>query len=1825
MKFRHLAVALCLAVLFEGMTGLWAVRAASADPLPSSPTGTTYYVSQTNGNDGYDGLAPEWDGVHGPWKTLDKASDRTYTEGDAIKLKSGDAWNEQLTLRGSGSAANPITITSYGTGNRPYIYRNDGVDEEAIRIDNGDGYRIAGLEIGHARRGLRIIADGNTKPRFEFYRIEDNYFHDIANAGGSLPGEEGTAIDLVTVPGVKPTFANIAIKNNIFRKTEISYIMWSDGVGPRQEDVTIEGSTFIENGRNQVFQWSGKNVDVLNNLFYYNYPRKYFGVGLTSVLTEHLSGESGVYNEVDGNEFGWAGTYPGDHDGTAYDFEKSGDYIHFTNNFIHDAYRYGAMFMGGQVFNELLFADNTFKDNALGTQDSPFHIWLRADNTGSGAFEGNRFYGPAGIAGFDQKPSSFTYANNADPAVSPGFAAMPLVTDIQASAPDSRTYTFQSATWGAQLRYTLDGSVPTAGSMLYAEPITVTDRSTVVNVKAFATGMNPSKTNMVLADFRDGAEGEGPAHWWKLDEAAGASAADAAGGADGTVTAGTWGPGIIDGALDFDGTGGGVDVNDASLADISDNFTLSFWVKPRAEIVLKPEAEGGITGDNGQHYAIAPAYRGGGAAANHAGVGVSVGTNGIAVFEHSDGYLPALLVDGGAKPDPDQWTHIAIVYKDKQPWLYVNGIFRKAGATSAKTVHPSADIGGSGLGRLDGSIDDVRIYDRPLAIQELQVLSRRAHAPELPEFASQWKLFDSPLTQATHPTIPESGSDAILFSGDGYYTITEGEVESANGAVLDRAVDAGRFSVVLTPKAIAGDLAQGDDSWLAVGLLDSQRYFNVLKPEQARGIVVLLRRSGGLLTLEPYKLDDTGFHAQTPSTLGTAAIDRTYELKLAETSGVWRLMVDDTQLTGDYTDMVTSVLNEHAYAMIGLSDKAGGTNRVAVHSVNGEAAYGVPSRPEWQDGYLTVSDVEANRVLLHWGGATDREGVASYKIYRDGTELAAVDGSVDSYAVTGLTPATRYSFKVEAGNAAGRWSDRGPAAETTTDYEIPENMDFAADWQLYTGRIGSAEAPTEARLGSNGIVFMGSAYYTVANGAVIPANGAVFKEPVDVERFFVRFTPEQLSGSLSGGDDSWLAVSLLSSSDYFDVLRPEAGQGIVVLLRDTAGKLTVQPHKLTTAAGFQPMPSLTLDAATLQQHELKLTQSGGVWRPAMDGVLLEGDYSDIVNGVLEEKAYVQIGLSDKQNKQNRIRVHTVNDAAAYMPDWETRAMQPIWQGSVVYDEPLLMVSANQALPEAALLFEPTRIVSVRNAQMNKTYAEGVDWAYSDGKIRLLPGSAIPFMTEEELYPATVVPNESVDRRGGGGVLLREGSFFHDRQIVVTYEHAGGGWEGPVPALESAALSRTLAKLQAGDPLKLLVLGDSIAAGANASGVTNAPPYLPDWATLLKRRLEAQYDSEITLINRSVPGQTAVWGMEEAERAADLHPDLVVVAFGMNDGVGSDDLHSPAMFRDHIETIMDHFRDANSDAEFILVGTTLANPETYFDGKQPLYIAELKALADAQTGVATADLTGVHAELLTHKAFADMTGNNVNHPNDYLVRWYAQTLAGMLIPGEAAPGGGEVEPPSGATAAGAAIAARYEFAAPGAWDCGRRAEDQPARRGGSRKSDRAKKRLSGFGQRDPCRRPRAGGIAERERRSAIGHIGTGVRRCSGRLGFGWPLLLERTTVALGICQKRQVGFRRQASRRYPKERHIRGARLRSFLCRRAGDALGPSSHSIAVRRTACARHGRHAVRPGSTADARRIHGLVDQDARPRSQGDRNRRSILRCHCGRLVRASRSSRI
>ncbi len=98
-----------------------------------------------------------------------------------------------------------------------------------------------------------------------------------------------------------------------------------------------------------------------------------------------------------------------------------------------------------------------------------------------------------------------------------------------------------------------------------------------------------------------------------------------------------------------------------------------------------------------------------------------------------------------------------------------------------------------------------------------------------------------------------------------------------------------------------------------------------------------------------------------------------------------------------------------------------------------EAEGPIATAPTWPDGSkIETSNIDATSMTLKWTAAQDTNGVTGYKIYQDGVEIGSVNGSTLYYDVSGLISATEYTFKVEAVNVNGSWSQDGPSIQATT-------------------------------------------------------------------------------------------------------------------------------------------------------------------------------------------------------------------------------------------------------------------------------------------------------------------------------------------------------------------------------------------------------------------------------------------------------------------------------------------------------------------------------------------------------------------------------------------------------------------------------------------------------------------------------------------------------------------------------------------------------------------------------------------------------------------------
>ncbi len=146
-------------------------------------------------------------------------------------------------------------------------------------------------------------------------------------------------------------------------------------------------------------------------------------------------------------------------------------------------------------------------------------------------------------------------------------------------------------------------------------------------------------------------------------------------------------------------------------------FTMAMWVKPDTDLRVFPtESITGRIDEVGKFYAI-PADPGDARfGAGHATAGLAVGRNGIYVVERALESCPAVLV--WQKP-VSGWTHVAVVYRDGRPQLFVNGELVREGLVSGKTVH-------SGVG------SPIPPVDYLLHFPGIESLMRAAHQPPPP-------------------------------------------------------------------------------------------------------------------------------------------------------------------------------------------------------------------------------------------------------------------------------------------------------------------------------------------------------------------------------------------------------------------------------------------------------------------------------------------------------------------------------------------------------------------------------------------------------------------------------------------------------------------------------------------------------------------------------------------------------------------------------------------------------------------------------------------------------------------------------------------------------------------------------------------------------------------------------------------------------------------------------------------------------------------------------------------------------------------------------------
>ena len=309
--------------------------------------------------------------------------------------------------------------------------------------------------------------------------------------------------------------------------------------------------------------------------------------------------------------------------------------------------------------------------------------------------------------------------------------------------------------------------------------------------------------------------------------------------------------------------------------------------------------------------------------------------------------------------------------------------------------------------------------------------------------------------------------------------------------------------------------------------------------------------------------------------------------------------------------------------------------------------------------------------------------------------------------------------------------------------------------------------------------------------------------------------------------------------------------------------------------------------------------------------------------------------------------------------------------------------------EARLLFPPEQIIKVERADHSQILVEGYDYTIdSNGVMQVISTGRIPLLryyadaSEGGSYPYAQADTNGNYFYAPGGTT-KHGSY--DVAVTYTYDSDLYALSALYSTNVEAKLSVAMQMMEDGDPLTIAFFGDDITAGAQASSEENS------YARRLTARIEKEFESaDVSYTNCAVNGTTSSWGASNIGTLTNMAPDLVVLAFGMNDifyGI------TTAEYRTNMTTMIETLRQHNPDVGIILVAEW--SPSTDWQNAAYAQRADnrdvLFDLYDQYGNIAVVDVGAISRPIAAIKKFQDLSSNDINHPNDYFYWVYADVL------------------------------------------------------------------------------------------------------------------------------------------------------------------------------------------------------------------------------------------
>ncbi len=414
---------------------------------------------------------------------------------------------------------------------------------------------------------------------------------------------------------------------------------------------------------------------------------------------------------------------------------------------------------------------------------------------------------------------------------------------------------------------------------------------------------------------------------------------------------------------------------------------------------------------------------------------------------------------------------------------------------------------------------------------------------------------------------------------------------------------------------------------------------------------------------------------------------------------------------------------------------------------------------------------------------------------------------------------------------------------------------------------------------------------------------------------------------------------------------------------------------------------------------------------------LGGTYINVTSNGLEFT--ISAECLDKTAMQKKEIIHLVEgyDGSSVVTD---AYLAPIWDTDRIYDETGLFVGETGSVTLMYTPSDPKEVV-IRDITLGTIYTYGVDYTISGNKVTRVAGGNLPYMAYDEYYrltpeyvdghakgfPVTTVDGKAEDGyeiEGTRYLFFSEGFRGAERYVTFTYNKTEA-WTGTQFTGDVNAQS-FINKLKTEKEATLFFYGDSITAGCNASGTTWGGlrnPFLPAWNDLVADSLAKMYGAKITKHNGAVGGWTTAQGAENlsakvAENGTSLAEiDLFIIAFGMNDPTTPESSYVAS-----IKQMINAYYAENPNGSVLLVSPMLPQTQSsLIAGNQSIWENTLNSIKHSSEysdkNISLARVFTMYSELVSvsGKLTRDYLGNNVNHPNDFGVRIYAQVILKTL--------------------------------------------------------------------------------------------------------------------------------------------------------------------------------------------------------------------------------------